>query len=458
MSQHTTDPTDPSIDPFFHTDPSFFTTNDLNNDTFFSLFNHTHSSANTPSTCTPGTDLFDIDFDPSLPTTVDTPDTTSASSNVSTPDFASYAFGQRANNSEVYSDQMDVHTPHPYPKLLRQGGYEYAYPSYNDPAPEYHRGVPVREENNNQGLKSQHPTQLQQQQRQYQQKHTRTNPPSHRRSLSQGDADRIAAANASTSNPSFFRLQLPRTYTSRTRSATPEGGRKSGRVDPYPKGVAVMNKKSNNNARGNDRRVRSGPPTSMPVRCVRGRQDSEMVKGVRDHEELRDNGVDRSGGRRRDGAAVTTHTTPNGFAMQLTKGPRFAFMSHADQIQCSSRVIEIGAMAVVSAQSIRQGREICKGIKGSVCETEADVLRLVDMVERFFDVDTLGGGEKKKKKEKEMGLKGCVMIRAAIALKGTCSAKDKHDNDNDKNTDGEGLFREREEEGEDVQETTGGEL
>jgi hypothetical protein len=184
-----------------------------------------------------------------------------------------------------------------------------------------------------------------------------------------------------------------------------------------------------------------------------------MVKGVRDYEELRDIGVDRSGGRRRDGTAVTTHTTPNGFAMQLTKGPRFAFMSHADQIQCSSRVIEIGAMAVVSAQSIRQGREICKGMEGSVCETEADVLRLVDMVERFFDVDDLGGGEKKKKKkEKEMGLKGCVMIRAAIALKGTCSAKDKHDNDNDKNNDGEGLFREREEEGEDVQETTGGEL
>jgi hypothetical protein len=81
-------------------------------------------------------------------------------------------------------------------------------------------------------------------------------------------------------------------------------------------------------------------------------------------------------------------------------------MSHEEQMRESSKIIEIGAMAVVSKQAGQRAPPEDKGM----AKSSDDVLRMVDQMEKQLKLQELVDTEK--------GIRGCEMIREALTEKG----------------------------------------
>lgn len=95
----------------------------------------------------------------------------------------------------------------------------------------------------------------------------------------------------------------------------------------------------------------------------------------------------------------------NGMRIQLN-GPRFGYMPHHEQISESAKVLEIGAMVVVAKDAGKRSVNE-KGIETR--EEETDVWKLVGQMESQLKLQDVGDTEK--------GLRGCEMIREALADK-----------------------------------------
>ncbi|KAL7778025.1 hypothetical protein CFE70_004699 [Pyrenophora teres f. teres 0-1] len=198
------------------------------------------------------------------------------SSTVSTPNFSNYSFGQQ---SPEYATP-DSYTPHPYPIELQQtyqaGAYQHASTS---------RPLPFRSHTND---VYHHPAQLPQGY-------------GRRRSLSHGDADRIAAAN-SVANPTFVRLSAPRAT-----STVPEDNRRSGRYSQHGRSTSQSPVP----------RGRPWKPTSVPY---------QITPRVDGHEQIRFSNV--------------------------SGGPTYRQMTRPEELARSRQIIEIGAMVVTNPSKL----------------------------------------------------------------------------------------------------------
>ncbi|KAF2251200.1 hypothetical protein BU26DRAFT_563140 [Trematosphaeria pertusa] len=314
-----------------------------------------------------GEDLEELDFrlddDSTAPT--DSSNTTIAS----TPDFAGYTFGKRGAAIAPAYPPPGYNSPHPYSLELHHG-----FP----PTPQLaQRPAPLRSHTSSSFL---HPPQY----------FSRTQQPYHRRSLSQGDADRIAAA--TQSNPVFFRLQVPR-----ARPATPledDISRLRKRMGPYDDGGRSLSQSPGNSMGRNT-------PTSTPMPV------HEDAYGI----------VSTYIGMPMTSEASFMDT--EGLSVQLTStnDSSFRHMSHHDQVSQSRRVIEIGAMAVVNAArvdpSLARKRSRLPGLDIEEPGRDAEqgrreILKKLEELEHHLKHELYDCDE---------ALKACGMIREALASK-----------------------------------------
>lgn len=297
--------------------------------------------------------LGDLDF-----TLEDVPVALGNSSNASvapTPDFSSYSFHQE--NSSVDPTLADT-LPPPYPFQLQQD-YPPVQPQFT------RRPLPVRSHTNKQ--------------------FSRVHRPLHRRSLSHNDAERIAAATSANKNPALYRLRAPR-----ARSTTPEDARS--RVG--------SSKRSEIHAFGK-MKSRKAMLTSAP-----------MVGG--DHLGL--HGMSTapletplsSGYMRVDAGCLADE-------LSRSSDPIFKHMPLQYQLDHSSKVIEIGAMAVLSQTEESPQHRQCRSRAPSP-EIELDEEKHHD--KRNAMMKKLNEVEQHLKKEFgdcEQGLRGCEMVREALS-------------------------------------------
>ena len=270
MSQPETPFNDTSIDPFL---PAMgqgdFNHEQLSNGYISSEQDHAFSHA--------GSNIFDLEefLD------------SAASSNVSTPDFTGYNFGQKTNDpyfQSAYPPIPGPASPQPYPFQHQQAFYHNAQL--------VHRPALVRSATNTPSTTYLHPP-LQQ--------HSRVQQPYHRRSLSQSDAERISAS----LNPAFVRHLAPR---SRPITQHHHQAKKS-KLAPLHQKSSSRSRGVEPNTKGRSKAPTSGGP-SIPIETSIG--------------------------------------TP--FHMTLTgnNDARFRHMSHEKQRNESPRILEIGAMAVIN--------------------------------------------------------------------------------------------------------------
>jgi hypothetical protein len=366
---------DPGIDPFLSGlggDGGTFTPEQLDQ-LFAAQAPHTTSST-------------DSDFDDIFSRLDDDTAFTGSSSNdttvSSTPEFTAFTFDGKSTS--VYPTPSPV-TPHPYPLQIQQKHHHY---SHQQRISQHHTTRLSNHRSHTNVPTSDHG------------QYSRVHQPLHRRSLSQGDADRIAAATQQTQNPVFFRLQTPR-----SRSATPDED--GGRLNPSIRERAHRHRANadaiaNQGAvygHANSRTTVGTPmPTSAPVDAstvqrlvVPTNIGTPMGNHERGH---RDADTDLVRGR----IQLAPHTESD--------HPRFRYMDPQEQMRKSWRVIEVGAMAVVNktvSHKPEGGGE--KEEKGSKTDR---MLEKLEEVEKHLKLDPGG---------REAALKGCAMIRGALEWK-----------------------------------------
>ncbi|EUC33267.1 hypothetical protein COCCADRAFT_96516 [Bipolaris zeicola 26-R-13] len=230
----------------------------------------------------------------------------SSSSIISTPEPSN----RGSNRHSLTYPTPEPDKPHPYPFETFQS-YEAGIPLsvFNS------RPFPVRSQTNNAHLYS---TQFGQ-------------PGSRRRSLSHGDMDRVVAA--SIPNPTFIRLQAPRSRT------IPEELRGRDQHSHYGRGSCQSPP-----ARG-----RPMKPTSMPYSL----QSSPLVGGMLPTPI----GTPLNAGEDTDCDTNTTHQNHsiennNPFFPSFPEGLVFRQMSRPEELARSQQIIEIGALAVTNHGSI----------------------------------------------------------------------------------------------------------
>ncbi|KAF1939712.1 hypothetical protein EJ02DRAFT_456712 [Clathrospora elynae] len=227
----------------------------------------------------------------------------------STPEFSSYSFNQ---HSPAYPNP-GPNSPHPYALDLQQ--------NYQKTAPQQalsHRPLPTRSHTNNFFPHSAQPPQTY----------------GRRRSLSYGDVDRVAAANA-IPNPTFIRLQAPR-----SRSITPEEKRRSG---PYPQ-------HGRSASQGPGPRGRPMKPTSTPYAVhgsllVGGMLPTPIGTPLNEMMQMEDLHYCCAANftRQENGLSLT------GYAEM----PMIRHMMRPEEIAHSMQIIEIGAMVVSNTKAPR---------------------------------------------------------------------------------------------------------
>ncbi|KAF2746219.1 hypothetical protein M011DRAFT_88850 [Sporormia fimetaria CBS 119925] len=327
---------------------------------------------------------------------------------------------------------------------------------------------------------------------------SRVHQPSHRRSLSQGDADRIAAARTHllfqqqqqhhlhTQHQNLqqhpqpqpqptYRQPLRRTASS---TSTQKYKRTSSRNKPYLRASPAGRLLSSPHGKAGKRKR---TPTSAPVFQDHG--DIDIVNGTHDPDmaallgaiptftrEWTNIGTPKTaededsrcesqqGWFRHAGRLHVPHVpsddgtgTPNAVMLQygmdddtispmsthiphthtggemniqLTGAPAtssllpLAHMPHTAQLSSSARVIEIGAMAVLSAPvpDVQAGATRAENPEGADAMGDNDMLKLVERLETHF---MLQGETPEGEGGKGMGLKGCSMIRSALCTNTT---------------------------------------
>ncbi|CAA9961324.1 hypothetical protein PTMSG1_04708 [Pyrenophora teres f. maculata] len=269
------------------------------------------------------------------------------SSTVSTPNFSNYSFGQQ---SPEYATP-DSYTPHPYPIELQQtyqaGAYQHASTS---------RPLPFRSYTND---IYHHPAQLPQGY-------------GRRRSLSHGDADRIAAAN-SVANPTFVRLSAPRAT-----STVPEDNRRSGRYSQHGRSTSQSPAP----------RGRPWKPTSVPYQItprVDGMLSMPLGTPINEVEYQIRSPVHNY--RTQDMSRFGSPMYPG--------GPTYRQMTHPEELARSRQIIEIGAMVVTNPSKLDPRLE--------TQPSRTKILKSLDDIEEHL-----------KEITGEEALRGCRLIREAL--------------------------------------------
>ncbi|KAF2126834.1 hypothetical protein P153DRAFT_296360 [Dothidotthia symphoricarpi CBS 119687] len=306
--------------------------------------------------------LNDLDyrFDSSLVADSSNPST------ISTPNYSNYSFTE-ANTYPTPGPS----TPHPYPFELQQQ----FQPNTTASAPTYghNHPLPVFSHTNNRFFRSTQPPQ----------------PYVRRRSLSQGDAERIATTNTVPANPTFFRLQAPR---ARSAAAEDDNYRKR-RGAPYPKHGRSASQGPG--ARG--RQSRGETPTSMPWGMQGGMLPTPIGTPL--------SAMDMDSPNARPTYHGGMPMNPTGMPMQYeySNDLMLRHMTGLDQLAKSRQIIEIGAMAVYDKVRLdpRLDQETGKSIHERILEKLEDVERYL----KEGGVDC------------EQVLRSCTTIREALARK-----------------------------------------
>lgn len=281
-----------------------------------------------------------------------------------TPDFSTYSFG---NEALSYSTP-EPHSPSLYPDAIEQASH---YSTNTHLALLSSRPSHLRSNTTTPYL---HPTQ----------------PYVRRRSLSQGDADRIAAANT-ISNPTFVRLRAPR-----GRSTTSEEKK---RGVPYAQYGRTASQGPGSRGR----------PLKQP-KTLHGRHGSPLVDGMvsmpigtplDDVMEVEDSGTLRSRGRSsyyaQEAADSFNNHTQDG-------GPTIKRMTHFEDLKRSRHIVQIGVMATKTGSpnpdpSLQSGPSISHHER---------ILAKLDEIEHHLVQQNGYNAE---------ALRGCTMIREALAKK-----------------------------------------
>ncbi|KAI8943191.1 hypothetical protein NX059_001220 [Plenodomus lindquistii] len=287
----------------------------------------------------------------------------SNTSTISTPDFSTYSFG---NAAQAYPTP-EPNSPHPYPLDFKQSssGFQIGQPSLLNNRPPYPRS--------NTTTPHLHPAQ----------------PYIRRRSLSQGDADRIAAANT-ISNPTFVRLQAPR-----ARSTTPEEKRRGA---PYAQ---------------HGRSASQGPgPRGRPMKqptTPYGRNGSPLVGGMfstpigtplDDLMEVEDSGCSGSG----SSSSRSSYHAPGPAGPSIhtrDSSPIIQHMTRPEDLARSRQIIQIGAMAMRPSTNLDPNLPGTPAVAHHEC-----ILKKLDDIEFYLSQDNGHNPD---------ALRGCRMIREALA-------------------------------------------
>ncbi|KAF2000977.1 hypothetical protein P154DRAFT_534408 [Amniculicola lignicola CBS 123094] len=289
-------------------------------------------------------------------------------SGVSTPDFSAFNFGHRVQRSlpSNYPPPPNPGQPNPYPIQLqrqRHGGDQHILQLP-------HRPAPVRAATNTEGIRPQ-----------AQQHSTRVNQPFHRRSLSQGDAELLAAR---ATNPQLFCLQHGR---GRSVTPGPNDGRSLGRK---ARGCAPTSTPCGNMPLVQTHVVRGHEPMPMfsrhdgtPIGISVGMTESSRgdLRGVR-------NGQSRTGAPGHVDNSLPLMARGRSHGNTENGRPRYELrhMSEEEKRRESRRVIEIGALMVLkkggstgTAGLGNQRKNEGEGEDGIVGEDK--MLKMVDRME-----------------------------------------------------------------------------
>lgn len=215
------------------------------------------------------------------------------------PDTPNYNFGQNSNEYPV----PGPNTPHPYP--VEQQHFN---PDPVAPLPIRPRPQVLRTQTNTSYLQPSHP------------------PPQYtrRRSLSQGDAERITGFNG-PSNPTFHRLKAPR-----ARAGDKDEHLQKRRATPYKHGHSRSTSRGTNSGRS----TRSSTPLNMP-------RNPNLLDGA----------LPTSIGTPMSPDVPHCHCPSAGQQVAIhyeypSQGVLFRQMARPDQMERSRRIIEVGAMSV----------------------------------------------------------------------------------------------------------------
>ncbi|CBX98818.1 hypothetical protein LEMA_P080570.1 [Plenodomus lingam JN3] len=292
----------------------------------------------------------------------------STPSSISTPDWSTYSFG----NSGLSYPTPEPNSPHPYPLDVKQ--------SSDSPA------------NTHLSLHNSRPPHLRS-------NTTTTCPPPaqpyvRRRSLSQGDADRIAAANT-IPNPTFVRLQAPR-----SRSTTPEEKK---RCSPY-----AQHGRSASQGLGP-----RGRPLKQPT-TPHGRHGSPLIGGMfstpigtplDDVMEVDDSGYTASSRSFSRSSHHAQGATSSSARHKKDGAPVFKRLMRPEDLAKSRHIIQIGAMATKTAPVHLDPN--LQGISPSASHHDR-ILKKLDDIEHHLRLENGGNAD---------ALRGCTMIREALAKK-----------------------------------------
>ena len=271
----------------------------------------------------------------------------SNSSTISTSSFSNYNFGQR---SSVYATP-DSYATQPYPVELQRTYQAGAYQQASTLRP-----LPFRSHTNDVYHHPTHP------------------PPGYerRRSLSHGDADRIAASN-SVANPTFVRLSAPRAT-----SIIPEDNKRSGRYSQHGRSASQSPAP----------RGRQWKPTSMPYKgtpLVDGMLTMPLGTPMNEAEYLIRSPVHKAQTRDMGGYGLPVHPW----------GPNYRQMTRPDELARSRQIIEIGAMVVTNPSKLDPSLEPQPSL--------TQILKNLDDIEEHL-----------KESTDEEALRSCKLIREAL--------------------------------------------
>lgn len=303
-------------------------------------------------------------------------------SDPSTPDFASYSLNQLENSPPLpyYPSTPAPRSPNPYP-IQQQHLHNYRRPGYSDPNPEVDQSFPFHYSTNTDYVQPpvHYPA------------HGFITPLFHRRSLSQGDAERIAAY--ATSH--LDRLPNQRKKTSRSRSATPERCGNRSRQHRKEPNYVRLSRKTNNST-----------PTSIPIHMHTPMIPTQYPARFSRHGMPIGTPLNNVGNTVMNEPDQFTALPPiifppiaiggNNVCAQLT-GPRFRHMSHEEQLNKSLSIIEIGAMAVINKSKHKTPRPL---------KEKDELLKMVAKIERYLKVQGLEVTAK--------GLVACKIIRESL--------------------------------------------
>lgn len=289
---------------------------------------------------------------------------TSTASNGPNPDFSQYNFG----DAFTVCPSPDTKPQHLYSVDTRQSSRVLGNPHTIPPS---HRAPYLRSHTNS---PCPHPAQ----------------PSVRRRSLSQGDADRVAAANT-IANPTFVRLQAPR-----SRSTTPEEKR---RGSPYARHARSASQGPS--PRGRPLKTPSAPYGLHGSPLLGGMLSMPIGTPLDDVIEVED-----SGSAEHASKFDQRHSQKDVQSLSLyakADGPAIRQIDHPNDLAKSRQIIQIGAMALRSSPGLDP-----KLLTEPSSTHHERILKKLDDIEHHLSLENGYSSD---------ALRGCTMIREALANK-----------------------------------------